>query len=620
MQKLTKLLEQYAQWLALGIAGVFVLGIVYVYWLNAPVALDLDNKHPQETPSHIDASIAEPGGALSQLKQRMADQSGKAPEVENYPDQVVAQLLRTSNLQPPALAYIGGPIEVSDVKVPPGGGGEPLPPDPKLARLPKVIPPLGIRYVCGQSVTEKGDKVWITIICRPDGAAQLVEFDAAKIPEKLRQAPVYLDIEMEREEKLSNNTWSKPEIVPPVIVDAAKVLTYPYDVDMIRTDTKSNADKVKAAVEALNKYESDARLGSDKILRRPFWTCSGGDIWSPDPPASQPTVITPPIVSPPPDHTTPPVGGGVKPKPKDKPPTPTPTPTPKNPPKGGYPPTFGPPTGTDATPKGGFPSANAVYHAAPIELAADVERPAYAPDPRMDPRDPRNWPRDSNGRPIPPNGYGPAGGGAPYSPPDLAVPRMMNPPVAGVNTGEIWSHDDNVQPGKTYRYRLRVKIKNPLFDTVNIAANQKDANIFILPPQNAPDEGWSAWSAEITMPLQMHYFVRAGAQRKMVNGQTVAGDTVEIDIFRWQGGKQVMKTCKLSPGDPVADPDGSVDSGWIVADIRPGDRSETDSVILVDQNGNVDTRTPKGDKDKDQYKRLQDQSKSAAITDAKTGH
>src|SRR4029450_11425865 len=73
-----------------------------------------------------------------------------------------------------------------------------------------------------------------------------------------------------------------------------------------------------------------------------------------------------------------------------------------------------------------------------------------------------------------PGGYGPGGYG-PYGPygrgPMPPMPGQFGQPQGDVRPGQvvldeqgrfdIWAHDENAQPGKTYVYRMRVVIKNP---------------------------------------------------------------------------------------------------------------------------------------------------------------
>src|SRR5205085_613498 len=109
---------------------------------------------------------------------------------------------------------------------------------------------------------------------------------------------------------------------------------------------------------------------------------------------------------------------------------------------------------------------------------------------------------------------------------------------------DIWAHDETVEPGKIYRYKIRVTVRNPVYDTKNVVADEKLSQIPELPPEDKPEEGWSGWSSAVRIPSKLDFFVQS----------TTPGPTpqVKFSIFRWQNGRynQVITT-NLQPGDMV---------------------------------------------------------------------
>ena len=75
-------------------------------------------------------------------------------------------------------------------------------------------------------------------------------------------------------------------------------------------------------------------------------------------------------------------------------------------------------------------------------------------------------------------------------------PRMAPEPTVG------WAHDDTVQPGKSYRYKVRYKIKNPVFQIFNITQPKSLSNVFAI---TSPD---SNWSEPVNIPPLTRLFCR----------------------------------------------------------------------------------------------------------------
>jgi len=147
-----------------------------------------------------------------------------------------------------------------------------------------------------------------------------------------------------------------------------------------------------------------------------------------------------------------------------------------------------------------------------------------------------------------------------------------------------WAHDDSREPGKTYRYRARILILNPLYQSSKVAADPADEKVLALPTK--PDEGWSEWSQPVTTDLRERFFV-ARVPGMFGKPRTYA----VVRLYRFQAGKWAMEEVNVAAGDPL----GSTD--WTVVDIRPVRGGADDAVIAINPEGRQEMRLARADKD-----------------------
>ena len=110
--------------------------------------------------------------------------------------------------------------------------------------------------------------------------------------------------------------------------------------------------------------------------------------------------------------------------------------------------------------------------------------------------------------------------------PRAVVPNPANPQAqqqGGVPANQqmtdvtAWAHDATVQPGKTYRYKVRYKIKNPIWRTVNIADNKNLSQDYYIASAD------SDWTSEVHVPQLTTFFIAS----LNPNG------TARMDVFRY---------------------------------------------------------------------------------------
>jgi len=100
----------------------------------------------------------------------------------------------------------------------------------------------------------------------------------------------------------------------------------------------------------------------------------------------------------------------------------------------------------------------------------------------------------------------------------------------------VWFHDDSVEPGKTYRYRLRVKLWNRY---VGRRASLKDPS---QADQTLLASEWSLPTAPLTVAPKRHFFVRSP-----VFGEPAAS----VDVFTWYKGNWLKEDFKVRVGDVI---------------------------------------------------------------------
>jgi len=196
------------------------------------------------------------------------------------------------------------------------------------------------------------------------------------------------------------------------------------------------------------------------------------------------------------------------------------------------------------------------------------------------PMNPADWNRMTNPQPRPgalaPQDAGKAGAAG-----DAPAGAFIPGQILDVT---IWAHDDTVQPGKTYRYKMKYKLLNPIYGSRNIAEQPK------LQDQFALESKFSEWSKP-----------------------------VRIEVFKWEDGAWHSKTFECAPGDLIGGKDGKVDysTGFSVVEFRPDPRnSEETRVVVCDPSGSLGIRDRK-DINSEEYKKLQQEAAKVVSASAK---
>jgi hypothetical protein len=593
MQKVVKFLEQNVQWVALGLGGLFFLYIVWAWVITPSATATIAGQ--TAGPGDVDLVVQDHANALNVV----VNSKEPDPNIPKTPKDNVNDFLMTmSNANAPApklaaTSFIALPF-IPDITDQPNNPNQPRNPNQppqnpqqqvasKITGLPElpaaeivgaggglssIQPPPNVVVAVvpvaagGNPQPPSIDKAWATVTFRLSAAAIAKSFAAVQVPQGTKS--LVLQVEMIRQEQLPNGQWG-PD-TPVRGIPLAGQVPYPT----------GGAKGLEFAYRQWGEsHESD-------ILQPPFYTVLGGSPWLPP---GLPTVATTQqqAAFDPANYTgsldaLPPDQRAAVLKARHDRAVEKARNAPKAAPRGGGGSPFSTPRGDPGAP-GGRGGGGGGNFAPPVSLRPQPF--SMNPDVADNP-DNGNPYGGSNGAPPPP-GLTPEAQQMVQKHPNASF-DPADPNFAGGIVG--WAHDDNVEPGKTYRYKLHYKMLNPGYVQPGLFVNGKLALQFDVV---SPD---TAWTQPVDVPAQTTFYV---SRNPLTSG-------VPFDVFHWQNGQLHFKTMTVAVGDMIGGPEGDTDftSGWTVADIRSDPRGGGAYVLLVDNNGktirrdfNTDSKNPK---------------------------
>jgi hypothetical protein len=628
VKKVVAFLEKYAEWVAMSLACVFLLYMVYAYVVSRDdlkVKVGSESHMPGDVDTSIEANAANPlKNALdekSDISFPVNDFAGKFARAMGHDrDRMKPEFLAAVQFRPPLPGERG---TINDPKIT----------GIQISRLAIVPPPVPTGFGTGISMvadpaqlaagggaaqpnTPSIEKMWITWEGKFDTKALTAEwkqlfFDAKGnllVPEGVLLTH-FLRLEIERQEQIGPDQWGPSVAIAPL--QLVEMKNYPAVGD--------------------RSAEEEYRLWAEKhqvdIVEPSFYQVTHGDPWS--------------IPS-------------LAPKEKEQVADATKEPfDPANPPNRPLTPeerqkvyiynqkqkdekqkadaasrkakmdssrTATPPTGGTTGGAGGGAAGGG------------RKRGGYAPLPEQYAADPT--PRfDDGGRPIVP-GARPVGGRRPIQPgregnyreggrnlnatpminngmvQNSALTQPFDPTKLLDGQGNpsditIWAHDDTVVPGKTYRYHVRVSLKNPLYNSQGLAKDPAfETQLAITSP-------WSAWS-EIKAPSNSEFFFSRTLQQ--INGKAISG--VMVDVFKREKGDWYQGSFQISQGDGVGrlDSKSKIDfsTGATLVDIRPDVTGKDSRIMLADELGNVTVASFQAQLKDPLYESLKEKAKATA--------
>ncbi len=179
------------------------------------------------------------------------------------------------------------------------------------------------------------------------------------------------------------------------------------------------------------------------------------------------------------------------------------------------------------------PQANAGEKARAERLLADAKRDK--------PKNPPKPPPPPPGRLEPPVPPPPP---PPPPPPDERRPvapdqDLRTDPSSADRDPAVWFHDDSVDPGKTYRYRMRVKLWNRYVGRRAALRNPDQASQTVLVGD------WSLPADPVVVAPKTHFFV--------LDQKTGEVPSATVAVFTWYSGRWYKQSFDVQVGDTVGD-------------------------------------------------------------------
>lgn len=575
MDKVLPILEKYVEWIALGIAGLFLALMAYSYLAKPAVTVPLGTS--QVAPGEVDPQI-QTSPEMTRLKSNLERGVIEDPKIPQASTVLVAEF---NTVVPPPKPQ-GGPINgptastevASDVElvIPPIATFNAFSSGWSLCTWPiHQVPPAGAPSVAGQpggvpgaipGVLPGADGGFNPGGFNPGGGAPVQmaqrEFGwwtgkfqisneqlyGAMVAAKLNPADAntfktaFLGVEVMRQEKQLDGGWGKetPVDVLPEYAPLVKANPLPKD---------------NASAQEKNVYMIWAAQNVQMLVQPAFPQVIAGDPWylpgTPAPAQNNPG-FNPEFRAPQPQPFVP----GEVPAPR--------------------PPAFRP----------GRPEAKSDLPGGVMLTSGPAFNPGrgFTPDEGSAPAVPGTpgaiQPSFAGGSDA--SGAGPVPGVG--DPDGVFYPQVIQ--QAAINQGlkdlptNVLVHDITVQPGKTYRYKIRYHIRNPLFNVERVKPEFKNKLVLT--------SAWSDWSTDYTVPARVEFWVNAVNVPRLGVIESVDFDVVVADpTAGWKPEK-----VKAMPGDQIAK--GTGDSGWSLVDVRPMKDGKNYEIILADVNGTVQRR------------------------------
>jgi len=623
MKKLLDFLETNVQWIVLGLGGIYVLYMAWAYLISPPVQVEGIKPDGPLSPGEVDRYIGET--VVAELRRKMDEKRvPKIPEPQfvsafrkamDYAGAPEPKLDTIAAVLPPKTSIVvdmpkapGSTPGTPEGQTPQPGGievakVEKLPQPPPAGELKtgnglsNVLQPPPGGLTAGQPppavpAAAKGiDKSWVTVRYEIDPAALVQAFEQAKIPEGAFTT-TFLRVVLERQELLAEGWGPTTQVPPPATVELQ-----PFPAD-------------GSPVQVLWGYLTWANANQPAIMQPPFYQVVKGDTWTLpgeqaqqvlaeqfdpqryiDAPISELMKLTPEQrrqvqilreqrrkeqAQQRRGSAPPPPGAGRR-----------------GFPGGGFPggggvPDYGPNDGgRPANPRGGGPGAvpppfpgafgPGAFPGRGLPMPGFEEEMFPFPGQGMQPQ-----PQSLN-YPLPPGEFNPR----------EWMSNNPGKPIVG------WAHDDTVEPGKTYRYRVVYRIKNPIFGAVNIARDPKLAEQFALTAKP------SGWTDEVNVPSKVRFWV-ARAMPSTASAR--------VEVFSYQDGEHQYKEFTVLAGDQIGERDPKADfaTGWTLVDVGADQRSGSAYVLLLDPNGRLHRREPASDIQDPKYRQMKEQITAAA--------
>lgn len=165
-------------------------------------------------------------------------------------------------------------------------------------------------------------------------------------------------------------------------------------------------------------------------------------------------------------------------------------------------------------------------------------------------------------------------------------------------TVTAFAHDETVEPGKTYRYRMRYFVLNPIYGQPNAAAKADLAKVYRW------ESKWSEWTPAFTVPQAISFFVVSRIADKAT--------TVQFEVFHFSKGQLRNRNFTVGIGDFIGATEGDSDlsTGYTLVDVRKDAKGTY--ALVMGPDGSV-TRHDAQDTQSERYRDLKNQTLAPAV-------
>ena len=133
----------------------------------------------------------------------------------------------------------------------------------------------------------------------------------------------------------------------------------------------------------------------------------------------------------------------------------------------------------------------------------------------------------------------------------------------------FWAHDDTVEPGKAYRYRIRLGVFNSLAGTRKLKAGSESYKDQVIIWSNFVEAG------SVEIPLKLYFFAKDIRE---------AANTVIVEVFRYALGYWHSKEYAIEPGEVI----GKIDEPEKPKEDKPDSEYSVEDILIPEE---VDFRT-----------------------------
>lgn len=130
----------------------------------------------------------------------------------------------------------------------------------------------------------------------------------------------------------------------------------------------------------------------------------------------------------------------------------------------------------------------------------------------------------------------PMGEGSRFSPGPTATALELVTHPDKPNQPAVWFHDDSVEAGKTYRYRMRVNLWNRYVGQSQLLRDPKDGARTVLVGE------WSPASDPISVTPSTYFFLNSAKPDK---------SGARVDVYKWRNGAWMKQSFDVTVGDVI---------------------------------------------------------------------